>query len=43
MNLEVVKDYYGKVLKSSKDLQDLGLLRRRRRAGGARGAARQCA
>ena len=43
MNLEVVKDYYGKVLKSSKDSEDLGLLRRGRRAGPSRGAARQCA
>ena len=41
MNLEVVKDYYGKVLKSSEDLQDLGLLRRRRCAPASRSAARQ--
>ena len=43
MNLEVVKDYYGKVLKSSEDLEDVGLLRRRRHAGRSRASARQCA
>jgi hypothetical protein len=28
--MQVVKDYYGKLLKSSKDLKNIGLLRQRR-------------
>ncbi len=43
MNVEVVKEYYGKILKGSQDLTDLGLLRRRRSARPSRGGHRQCA